>query len=57
MWLIVSITNLRTYCYMNEQLLDNKHKYLTYYQIKDLIGKVMPAIASTNAIGAALQTR
>lgn len=52
--LILSITNLRTYNFINHNSEYNKHKYLTYYQCKDLIGKVFPAIASTNAIAAAL---
>jgi hypothetical protein len=54
MTLILCITNLRTYNFISEDSPHNKHKYLTYYQCKDMIGKVFPAIASANAIGAAL---
>jgi hypothetical protein len=42
---------------MDEESPHNKHKYLTYYQCKDMIGKIFPAIASTNAIAAALEAR
>lgn len=48
------ITNLRTFNFMSWTSPSNKLSFLTYYQCKDLIGKVMPAIASANAIAAAL---
>ena len=54
MLLVYCITSLRTFNFINWSSPDNKLKYLTYYQCKDLIGKVMPAIASANAIAAAL---
>lgn len=57
MALILTITNLRTFNFINYDSIYSKHKYLTYYQCKDLIGKVFPAIASTNAIAAALELR
>lgn len=53
MLLVCCITNLRTYNFINDSK-QNQLKYLTFYQCKDLIGRVMPAIASTNAIAAAL---
>lgn len=54
MLLVCCITNLRTYNFMNWESSSNQHKFLTYYQCKDLVGKVMPAIASANAIAGAL---
>lgn len=57
MTLVLCISNLRTYNFISEDTPHNKHKYLTYYQCKDLIGKVFPAIASANAIAAALEAR
>ena len=55
MKLVLCITNLRTYNFIHNK--DSKLKYLTFYECKDLVGKVMPAIASTNAIAAALEVR
>jgi ubiquitin-like 1-activating enzyme E1 B len=57
MMLVYCITTLRTYNFMNWHSPNNKHQFLSYYRCKDLIGKVMPAIASTNAIAAALEMR
>lgn len=57
MELVCCMTNLRTYNFISTVSTYNTHKYLTYYQCKDLIGKVFPAIASTNAIAAALELR
>lgn len=54
MLLVCCITNLRTYNFINEHSQQNQLKYLTFYQCKDLIGRVMPAIASANSIAAAL---
>lgn len=53
--LILCITNLRTYNFIHNK--DSKLKYLTFYECKDLVGKVMPAIASANAIAASLEVR
>jgi len=57
MMLVYCVTTLRTYNFMNWHSPNNKHQFLSYYQCKDLIGKVMPAIASTNAIAGALEMR
>ena len=57
MTLVLCITNLRTMNFINYDSQNNKHKFLTYYECKDLIGKIFPAIASTNAIAAALEIR
>jgi len=57
MRLVLSITNLRTFNYIDYESSQNRHKYLTYYQCKDMIGKIFPAIASTNSIAAALEIR
>jgi hypothetical protein len=57
MLLVYCLTNLRTYNFMNWLSPHNKHQFLTYYRCKDLVGRVMPAIASANAIAAALEIR
>ena len=57
MLLVHCITNLRTYNYIDLTSPNNKLQYLSYYQTKDLVGRVMPAISSTNAIAAALEIR
>jgi len=54
MMLVHCITNLRTFNYIDPTSPSNKLHYLTFYQSKDLVGRAMPAIASTNAIAAAL---
>ena len=46
--------NLRTGNFINPDSTKNKHKFLTFYESKDLAGKIQPAIASTNSIAAAL---
>lgn len=57
MMLVYCMTNLRTYNFINWTSLHNQHQFITYYRCKDIAGKVMPAIASTNAIAAALELR
>lgn len=57
MLFVLCITNLRTFNFINWTSPSNQHTFLTYYQCKDLIGRVMPAIASANAIAAALEIR
>jgi hypothetical protein len=53
MMLVYCVTTLRTYNFMIRQAPGNKHKYLTYFDCKDKAGRIIPAIASTNAIAAA----
>lgn len=55
MMLVYCVTTLRTYNFMVRAATGNKHKYLTYYDCKDKAGRIIPAIASTNAIAAATE--
>jgi hypothetical protein len=57
MLLVCCLANLRTYNFMDFSSNSNQLRYLTYYEWKDLVGRVMPAIASANAIAAALELR
>jgi hypothetical protein len=53
MMLVYCLTTLRTYNFMNRIASSNKHKFLTYFEVKDMAGKIIAAIASTNSIAAA----
>ena len=54
MLLVHCITNLRTFKFIDPTSSTTKLQYLTLNQTKDIVGKVMPAITSTNAIAASL---
>lgn len=49
---LYATTNLRISNFKN--LSHSKLTYMSYYQCKDMSGKIIPAIASTNSIAAAL---
>jgi hypothetical protein len=49
---VFSATNLRISNFKN--LIGSKLKNMSYYECKDASGKIIPALASTNSIAAAL---
>lgn len=53
---VYAVTSLRTYNYLNPKSTYNKHEYLSFFDCKDIAGKIVPAISSTNSIAAAVET-
>lgn len=51
---VYAVTTLRTYNFMNSKNTFNKHQYLTFFDCKDMAGKIVAAISSTNSIAAAI---
>lgn len=54
MMFVYCVTTLRTYNFMNRDNPKNAHKYLTFYEVKDIAGRVQPTVSSTNSIASAL---
>lgn len=56
MQFVYAVTSLRTYNFLSTTNVYNKHEFLSFFDCKDMVGKIIAAISSTNSIAAAIET-